>query len=115
METFTSSYKVQLLLRAKGDRPGPETLLFDDVRNLSDELRGDLGVRSGVRIRREPAGIRPDERNDGTFVGGHPSAANVDRVFDVMWEVATKTPDKGSATMELYRYRVLVPAQRDEK
>jgi hypothetical protein len=89
METFASSYKVQLLLQAKRGATVPEMLLFNDVGDGNG-----LSVRAGVRIPRAPAGTGTDESNDGTFVGEHPSAANVDRVVDIMWEVASSTtPD----------------------
>jgi EthD domain len=88
MEAFATSHKVQLLFKAKGGEPIPETLLF------SARPRIGFSVRAGVRISRAPAGgsvVAGD--GDGTFVGNHPSAVNVDRVFDAMWEVASPTPD----------------------
>ena len=88
METFGSSYKVQLLLQVKPGGSVPGSLLF-----TAADTPSDLSVRAGVRIPRAPAGTAAGEGDDGTFVGGHPSAANLHRVFDVMWEVASTTPD----------------------
>jgi hypothetical protein len=84
METFAKSHKVQLLLKAMGGEPIPETLLF------SAQPRSGFSVRAAERISRAS---KANPEGDGTFVGSHPSAANVDRVFDAMWEVASPTPD----------------------
>ena len=86
MSPFTSSHKVQVLLKAQTDDHAYESLLFGAGHS-------GINTRVAVRIPRAPASDPSGLIGDGTFVGEHPSVANDNGIFDGMLEVASAAPD----------------------